>query len=267
MKLNTLLTTIALAAPTLAGPHGLAERMRARDRLSHPLEQSNAGANIVSTDKNNSKIEYSTNWTGAARKSPPPGATYTAVTATFNVPEPTAVGNASGMQGSSAWVGIDGDTSSQAILQTGVDFTVNNGQRQYHGWYEWFPDYAHDFTMDISAGDDIVAIVRSDSPKSGVAILQNKSNGQSATKTLNAPAPTATLTGQNAEWIVEDFEQQGKLVDLVNFGNVRFAGCAAEAGGSTYGVSDATIMELIANGQVHSNVRTQGDEFMVVEYV
>ncbi|RJE21829.1 Peptidase A4 family [Aspergillus sclerotialis] len=264
MKLNALLTTVILAAPALAVPRGIAERMRAR--LSHPHQESNAGANIVSTSKN-STVEYSTNWTGAARKSAPPGANYTAVTATFNVPEPTAGPNANGMEGASAWVGIDGDTAGQAILQTGVDFTVDNGQRQYHAWYEWYPDYAHDFTMDVSAGDTIVAMVHSTSPSSGVAIVENKSNGQSATKTLNAPAPTATLVGENAEWIVEDFEQKGKLVDLVNFGTVKFTGCAAEAGGSTYGVSDATIMELVANGQTHSKVQTQGDETMIVKYI
>lgn len=237
-----------------------------RARLSHPHEQSNAGANVVSTSKN-STVEYSTNWTGAARKSSPPGATYSAVSATFNVPEPTAGPNATGMEGASAWVGIDGDTAGQAILQTGVDFTVDNGQKQYHAWYEWYPDYAHDFAMDVSPGDTIVAKVHSNSPSSGVAVVENKSNGQSATKTLHAPAPTATLKGENSEWIVEAFEQKGEIIDLVNFGTVTFTGCAAEAGDSTYGVSDATVMELIANGQVHSNVQKEGDQTLIVKYI
>lgn len=42
----------------------------------------------------------------------------------------------------SAWVGIDGDTASNSILQTGVDFYVEGSSVGYDAWYEWYPDYA-----------------------------------------------------------------------------------------------------------------------------
>lgn len=42
----------------------------------------------------------------------------------------------------SAWVGIDGDTASNSILQTGVDFYVEGSSIGFDAWYEWYPDYA-----------------------------------------------------------------------------------------------------------------------------
>lgn len=42
----------------------------------------------------------------------------------------------------SAWVGIDGDTADNSILQTGVDFYAEGGEVGFDAWYEWYPDYA-----------------------------------------------------------------------------------------------------------------------------
>jgi hypothetical protein len=55
--------------------------------------------------------------------------TFTSVTGTFTVPTP------SGSTGSAAaaWVGIDGDSCTSAILQTGISFTVESGQTRYDG--------------------------------------------------------------------------------------------------------------------------------------
>ena len=56
------------------------------------------------------------------------------MTATFTVPDPKFPSGAdSGMYAASAWVGIDGDTCGNAILQTGIDFTIDNGQVSYDG--------------------------------------------------------------------------------------------------------------------------------------
>lgn len=269
MKFNSFLAATLLAAPALAAPKsGLADRVRGRSlgRASRPAERlAEEGVNIA-TGSDGANIEYSSNWAGAARKSPPSSGSYSAVSATFNVPEPTAVSEGSGQHGASAWVGIDGDTYQKAILQTGVDFTVQNGQKSYHAWYEWYPDYAHDFSLGVTAGDTVVAKVQSLSPSQGVAIIENQSNGQSATKTLSVPQPSATLEGKNAEWIVEDFSAGGTQVNLVDFGTVTFTGCAAEAGGSTYGVSNATIMEISQNGKVHADVKAESDSKLVVTY-
>jgi len=50
------------------------------------------------------------------------------VTGTFVVPTPSAPDGAA-----SAWVGIDGDTCGNAILQTGVDFDYSGGSISFDG--------------------------------------------------------------------------------------------------------------------------------------
>ena len=50
------------------------------------------------------------------------------MTGTFTVPTPSGPNGAA-----SAWVGIDGDTCTNAILQTGVDFTLTDGKVSYDG--------------------------------------------------------------------------------------------------------------------------------------
>jgi hypothetical protein len=106
---------------------------------------------------NTSNITYSENWSGAAITSPPSGQTFNAVSGKFTVPTPSAPSGVAATDGdysASAWVGIDGNTYSTAILQTGVDFTVStSGEVSYDAWYEWYPDYAYDFDLTISAGD------------------------------------------------------------------------------------------------------------------
>ena len=55
------------------------------------------------------------------------------MTATFTVPTPSAGTGSGDSYSASAWVGIDGDTCSTAILQTGVDFTYSDGSVSYDG--------------------------------------------------------------------------------------------------------------------------------------
>ncbi|PYI25880.1 putative aspergillopepsin, putative [Aspergillus indologenus CBS 114.80] len=264
--------TAAIAASILAGTvaaipnRGLEARVKARasgTRGSRPLEAVNRPATV----KNQTNVEYSSNWSGAVLESPPSAAaTYTAVTGTFTVPEPTGTGSGA----ASAWVGIDGDTYSNAILQTGIDFTLTNGRASYDAWYEWYPDYAYDFSgsIDISAGDVIVAIVESSSSTSGTAIIENKSTGQTVTKKLSAPYSSAKLGGQNAEWIVEDFEENGSLVNLVDFGTVTFTGAVAEAaGGESVGLDDATVIEIEQSGKVVTDVTINSDSSVTISYV
>ena len=61
------------------------------------------------------------------------------MTGTFTVPTPREPSDGSGAHAASAWVGIDGDTCGNAILQTGVDFNVNGGSVSYDGASCLFP--------------------------------------------------------------------------------------------------------------------------------
>ena len=55
------------------------------------------------------------------------------MTGTFVVPTPQVPSGGSGAYYASAWVGIDGDTCGNAILQTGLDFNVDGSSVSYDG--------------------------------------------------------------------------------------------------------------------------------------
>ncbi|PYH88607.1 hypothetical protein BO71DRAFT_365053 [Aspergillus ellipticus CBS 707.79] len=265
MKFTPVLAATILAGAAVAAPsRGLEARVKARasNKGSRPLQS----VDKPTTVKNQTNVEYSSNWSGAVLVNPPSAeATYTAVTGTFTVPEPT--GSSGSSQAASAWVGIDGDTYGNAILQTGVDFTVEGGEASFDAWYEWYPDYAYDFSdIDISAGDEIVAIVESYSSTSGIAIIENKSTGQKVSKEISS---SSALGGINAEWIVEDFEEDGELVNLVDFGTVVFSGAVAEAaGGESVGLDGATIIEIEDDsGEVVTDVTINSNSEVTIQYV
>lgn len=276
MKFTSAFTTAILATGAFAAPRlGLAERLQARgvlsrqsapaDKVDHSHEVNGV---LLKEGHDSAKVQYSNNWAGVVRENPPPSGVYTAVSATFTVPDPTATDNSGQMQAASAWVGIDGDTYTKAILQTGVDCYIENGQKSYDAWYEWFPNSAENFDLQLSAGDVIVATVHSDSPSHGVAIIENKSTGKTVSKTLSAPNPDATLGGQNAEWIVEDFNSGSSMVPLVDFGTVTFTGAQAEAdGGGDFGVQkNSEILDIQQNGKLLAETKILGDSEFSVSY-
>ncbi|KAL2844468.1 peptidase A4 family-domain-containing protein [Aspergillus pseudodeflectus] len=272
MKLgHTLFATSTLIGTAFSLPSNLTSRIQARslNRQSHPnlpTPGGHEGTQSGFRTANTAAIAYSNNWAGAVREKPPAGGPYTAVSATFTVPAPTAVPGNTGMQAGSAWVGIDGDTYPSAILQTGVDFYIENGQIHNDAWFEWFPDYAYDFNLGVNTGDVIVAMVQAFSPSEGIAVIENQSTGEKATQTVRAPKAEATLAGQNADWIVEDFQSGDSMVALADFGSVTFTGCEAQAqNGEILGLNGATIIELKQKNKVLTEVTVQGDEMMIVK--
>ncbi|KAG8882330.1 hypothetical protein FRB98_003763 [Tulasnella sp. 332] len=238
---NLLFASAALAAPSSR----LAARLERRreGRQSQPINRLVPG---ISQAGEVSNEQYSSNWAGAVYDGTPAG-TFKSVTGTFVVPTPKAAsGQTSGS--ASAWVGIDGDTCGNAILQTGVDFTVTNGKVSYDAWYEWYPDYAYDFSgITISAGDSITTTVTATSTKAGTAVIKNNTTGKTVTKSLTS---SYALCEQNAEWIVEDYEEGSSLVTMANFGTVTFTGASAGlVSGGSEGPSGASLIDIEQNSK------------------
>jgi hypothetical protein len=195
------------------------------------------------------------------------------VTATFTVPTPSGSGAAS------AWVGIDGDTCGTAILQTGLDFTISSGRVSYDGqwsfldlqciaaqcppaWYEWYPDYAYDFSgITFSSGNSVTITVTATSKTSGTAVIKNNTTGKSVSKTITS---SAALCEQNAEWIVEDFESGGGLVPFANFGTVTFSSASAGlVSGGSVTPSGASLIDIQQNGKVLTSSSISGGSVTV----
>ncbi|KAL4787326.1 peptidase A4 family-domain-containing protein [Aspergillus varians] len=266
MKLTTALSSILLASPALAAPltsqRQARNARRATNRSSHPPYKPDSTELLHLT--NTSHVEYSSNWAGAVLI----GTGYTAVTGEFTVPTPSAPtgGSSSTEYCASAWVGIDGDTCETAILQTGVDFCVRGGQVSFDAWYEWYPDYAYDFSgISISAGDTIKVTVDASSKTAGTATVENVSTGKTVTHTFNGGVD-GDLCEYNAEWIVEDFESNGSLVAFADFGSVTFTGAEATKGGESVGPSGATVIDIKQGNEVLTEVEIESDE-VTVSYV
>lgn len=141
MKFLTLASTLLLAGSAVAAPGTARRRARNLARKGNPINRVDAPEGVKTNESN---VEYSSNWAGAVLI----GTGYKSVTGTFVVPQPSTTGSGS------AWVGIDGDTCGTAILQTGVDWTKSGSSYSYDAWYEWYPDYAYDFSgITIAAGN------------------------------------------------------------------------------------------------------------------
>ncbi|RFU31375.1 hypothetical protein B7463_g4965, partial [Scytalidium lignicola] len=271
MKFSAALVSYVLfTSSVLARPRGSTlEERHARRALSRKSRlPAFEKVEAIEAQGNETHPDYSTNWSGAVLTSPPSGQTFNGVSASFVVPTPRVPSGSStrGSYAASAWVGIDGDTYTEAILQTGIDFTIDNGEVSYDAWYEWYPDYAYDFNLEVSSGDTVTVSVSSTSPTAGTAVITNESTGQRVSKALTAPESSASLGGQNAEWIVEDFEEGGSLVSLVNFGSVTFTGATASTASTTENASGADIIDIRTGNTVYTSVTDSGNS-VTVTYV
>lgn len=254
-----LYATTAFAAPRGSG---LAARI-ARRAGRQSLPNQRIPGDLTNLVSNSTHPEFSSNWAGAVFDNRGSG-TFKSVTGTFVVPTPRVPsgGSSSTTYAASAWVGIDGDTCGTAILQTGIDFEVRGSSVAFDAWYEWFPDFAHDFSgISIRAGDTIKLTVTANTTRSGSAVIQNLSTGQTVSKSLTS---SSSLCEQNAEWIVEDFESGGALVPFANFGTVTFTGASATlVSGGTTGPSGSTLIDIQQNGRVLTSASTSSNSVTV----
>jgi len=260
MKFLTLASTALLAGSAIAAP-GTAiraerHRKRAANRSGNPMIKSDGPAGVAAT--NISNVDYSTNWAGAVLI----GTGYTSVTGTFTVPTPSTTGSGS------AWVGIDGDTCDTAILQTGIDWTKSGSSITYDAWYEWYPDYAYDFSgITISAGNSIKVTVTATSKTAGSAVIENITTGKTVTHTFTGGVD-GDLCEYNAEWIVEDYEENGALVTFADFGSVEFTSASAVKSGTTVGTTGATIIDMeTSSGKVLTDCSVPSSSEVLCTYV
>ena len=128
-------------------------------------------------------------------------------------------------------------------------------------WYEWYPDYAYDFSgISFSAGDTVTVTVTATSKTGGTATITNQSTGKTVSHTFSGQP---SLCQENAEWIVEDFEEGSSLVPLANWGTVTFTGASATTGSGTMSPSGATIINMEQNGRVLTSASASGSSVTV----
>ena len=105
--------------------------------------------------------------------------------------------------------------------------------------------------------------VTASSKTGGTATITNETKGKTVSHTFSGqPA----LCQENAEWIVEDFEEGSSLVPFANFGTVTFSGASAKTASGSVGPSGANIIDIQQNGKTLTSVSTSGSS-VTVSYV
>ncbi|KAJ3852786.1 peptidase A4 family-domain-containing protein [Lentinula lateritia] len=264
MKFSNLLPCSALI-------FSYAARALPRGFSDHVLRRSNPSSRIegpqpqTAGTSSNATIQYSGNWSGAVLVSPPTGEIFNSAVGTFTVPSmPSVNGNGA----AAAWVGIDGDTFATAILQAGVFFSVTDQTVEYGAWYAFFSKntYGSDYVQ-VSAGDVITVNIDASSNSEGIVTLTNESAGKSFVINLTSPTKLSYLGGQNAEWIIEDYTQNGGLVPLANWGTVTFVNASAStSANNTLGLEDATIFDIEQYNDIMTYVTIDSDSSVSISY-
>ena len=74
---------------------------------------------------------------------------------------------------------------------------------------------------------------------------------------------SSALCEQDAEWIVEDFEEGSSLVPFADFGTVTFTNCTASGPDGTYTCPSPNIIEIEQGGKVLTSVTVSGSDITV----
>jgi Peptidase A4 family len=184
----------------------------------------------------------STNWSGYAADS----GSYTSVSASWVEPAGTCTSTTSY---ASFWVGLDG-YSDGSVEQDGTDTDCVNGQPQYYGWYETYPNPAYDFGQTVKPGDTITASVVYQGSNQFQLNLADATQNWSVTT-------TQTVTGaarSSAEVIIEaPSNSGGTVLPLADFGTVHMSDSLVD--GSAIGsLSPVQIYMANTSGQTLDTV-------------
>ena len=162
-----------------------------------------------------SDLPESRNWAGYAAT----GGTFTAVSATWNVPQfaPDSPGGADAI-----WVGIGGVRGTD-LIQAGTQETVSGrGSTDYQAWVEMLPEASRPVPLPINAGDSISVSVQEQSSGSWLVVFKNNTSGKSYQLTL-----AYASSHSSAEWVVEaPSARRGRILRLDAFGSVSFSDAA-----------------------------------------
>lgn len=193
-------------------------------------------------------------WSGAVVST----GNFTKVWGTWTIPYVSKPPQPQGTEGgwnSSSWVGIDGWSNSNDVLQAGVQQRVDaNGKASYVAWYEWYapvvsgsPAYVWQTNITnfpVNNGDIVNCWINYASNKaSGSVTFGNQTTGHSFSITL-APPPGATFNGSDCEWIMEAPDWGEPISSLPQFSTLVFTGCGAYGGNGFKSAKDCNTLEV-----------------------
>jgi hypothetical protein len=205
--------------------------------------------------------ETSSIWSGAYVQRPVSEPVIT-VTGQWNVPgvfPPSSAWQGSGFADGTylcvAWVGIDGTDGSNDVLQagTGSQCIVQNGKlasTSFFAWTEWFSlPWVVVKSFPVRVGDQMLCTVCAPFQNTnGVALFLNRTTNQATSIPISPPAGTS-LSGNVAEWIVEDPQTlAGPLYPFPSYGSVFFTQCTAGTQNAELNLWDGKELDMVQGG-------------------
>jgi hypothetical protein len=189
------------------------------------------------------------NWAGAVLNATS-NENFKNIMADWLVPNPYPGSDVDGTYHSSAWIGIDGWTSSD-VLQGGTsqDVTLKSGEltRDIYAWCKWYPALPIRIdNVSVSAGDTVNCFIwatsKRTSKKTAYFNIFNWGTWEWSSICLTAPKDTE-LQGDSAEWIMEDSSYFGKC-GMSDFGSIMFRSCWAGKDLVDENLANAELLQL-----------------------
>ncbi|KAK3401789.1 concanavalin A-like lectin/glucanase domain-containing protein [Sordaria brevicollis] len=149
-------------------------------------------------------------------------------------------------QAAAAWIGIDGDSWTSALLQAGTVCKINNstGIVENEVWWQWVPSGAYTVAnIPVFAGDWFDITLNTTSSTTASITIANTNRGY--TYTINA-SQGATLARVDADWVVERPYYGTSLAGFAQFTQVWFQNAYATltSGGTSLGITGAKQYQI-----------------------
>ncbi|KAL2265963.1 hypothetical protein VTJ83DRAFT_5315 [Remersonia thermophila] len=143
------------------------------------------------------------------------------------------------------WVGIDGDSSTASLLQSGTVCYINNstGVSSHEAWWQWVPAAAYTITsLTVSPGDWIEVTINTTSATSGEITITNLNTATAYYVSINSGPSLARV---NADWVVERPYYGSSLSGFPEFSDVWFDDCyATRTSGGALGILGAKQYQI-----------------------
>jgi hypothetical protein len=224
----------------------------------------------------------STNWSGAAVTQPSATEPLVTVTGQWTVPNvspPASAWNGTsfndGQYTCAVWVGLDGWKGTTDVLQAGTNsvVTVSGGKitsKNYYAWIEWYGNpWTSESDFPVEPGDSILCTVCAPFGNAhGTAMFTNQTSGLATNYGIYPPA-NVVLTGNVAEWIVEDPTQSsGSLYPFPNYGQTIFTNCNAGSKHVSLNLKSACPINLVnSSSTVISEATIASDTSLMCDFL
>ncbi len=199
-------------------------------RLDQPAGQATTGptgpAPSPSPFQRPASTGKSHNWSGYSAT----GGKFTGVSATWTVPQP----GPSSFAADAAWVGIGG-VRSRDLIQAGTEQTVlPNGRVSYQAWIEKLPQVSRPVQLRISPGDSVTVSITEQQDNVWLISMKNNTTGQTFQTTEDY-----TSSHSSAEWVQEAPSGRRGIINLSNFGTLKFTDASATKDGKKVTIAGA----------------------------